>query len=190
MRSQRVAALKNDPLDGVILRSDDSDHRRSHGGSLATSEGVRRSMRTNNGRDTSPELAVRRILHARGLRYRVNFRPIAAIRSRPDIAFTRAKVAIYVDGCFWHGCPIHATVPKTNVDYWSPKLERNRERDKQATASFEKSGWRVLRFWEHETPTEMADAIEMRYAAQQQSRNLSGSARREGVLPDDDPGAG
>jgi len=115
-------------------------------------------MQSNRGRDTSPELAVRQLLHATGLRYRVDFAPLGG-RRRADIVFTRKRVAVFIDGCFWHGCPIHATRPKTNADYWGPKLDRNVERDLETTASLESAGWTVLRFWEHEAPTNVAEAI-------------------------------
>ncbi len=126
--------------------------------SWATSEGSRRSMKSNRGRDTSPELAVRRLLHASGLRYRVDFAPLGG-RRRADIVFTRKRIAVFIDGCFWHGCPIHATRPKANADYWGPKLDRNIERDRETTATLESAGWTVLRFWEHESPEDVATAI-------------------------------
>lgn len=115
-------------------------------------------MQRNRGRDTSPELAVRRLLHAAGLRYRVDFAPLGG-RRRADIVFTRKRIAVFIDGCFWHGCPIHATRPKANADYWGPKLDRNIERDLETTASLESAGWTVLRFWEHEAPTDVAETI-------------------------------
>lgn len=115
-------------------------------------------MQSNHGRDTSPELAVRRLLHAAGLRYRVDFAPLGG-RRRADIVFTRKRIAVFIDGCFWHGCPIHATRPKANADYWVPKLERNIERDHETTTTLESAGWTVLRFWEHEMPTDVAEAI-------------------------------
>lgn len=116
-------------------------------------------MQANTRRDTKPELQVRRLLHAAGLRYRVDFRAIPEHRWRVDIAFTRRRIAVFIDGCFWHGCPIHATYPKTNSDYWLPKLERNRARDLDATSALKAAGWRVLRFWEHQAPGEIADTI-------------------------------
>lgn len=115
-------------------------------------------MQRNRGRDTSPELAVRRLLHAAGLRYRVDFAPLGG-RRRADIVFTRKRIAVFIDGCFWHGCPIHATRPKANADYWGQKLDRNIERDLETTASLQSAGWTVLRFWEHEAPTDVAETI-------------------------------
>ena len=113
-------------------------------------------------RDTSPEREVRRVLHARGLRFRVDFpirlagqRPI-----RPDIAFTRRRLAIFIDGCFWHGCPEHGQRPDIrNASYWSPKLAANHERDARHTAALEAADWTVLRFWEHEPVATVADRI-------------------------------
>lgn len=128
--------------------------------SWASSEASRRIMQANRRRDTRPELAVRRLLHARGLRYRVDLAVERGIRSRPDIVFTRWRIAIYIDGCFWHGCPEHGTQPRANADYWTPKLERNIERDVAVAAALREAGWTVLRFWEHEDPVAVADAIE------------------------------
>ena len=134
------------------------------GPSWASTEGVARSMRGNRRRDTSPELAVRRILHARGLRYRVDYAPLPTMsRRRADIVFTRARLAVFVDGCFWHGCPEHATLPVRNADYWLPKLARNRERDAETDAALAAAGWRVVRVWEHEDPTAAASRIEAAY---------------------------
>ena len=117
-------------------------------------------MQANRRRDTQPELALRRFLHARGLRYRVDYRPIPCLRNKADIVFTRRKVAVFIDGCFWHGCPEHYFASKTNVDYWEPKIEQNRLRDEAVTAAIEEAGWRVIRVWEHESVEEAADRIE------------------------------
>lgn len=101
-------------------------------------------------RDNGPEMAVRRLLHARGFRYRVAW-PVPGQRRRTiDIAFSRAKVAIYIDGCFWHGCPVHETSPKANSDWWAEKIRTNRARDADVTAQLKAMGWTVMRFWEHE----------------------------------------
>jgi DNA mismatch endonuclease (patch repair protein) len=117
-------------------------------------------MLGNKARDTKPELAVRRLLHADGFRYRVNFRPSRELRRTADIVFTRRRVAVFIDGCFWHGCPLHGTSPKANSDYWGPKLARNVERDLETTAVLTASGWTVLRFWEHENPADVAALVE------------------------------
>lgn len=116
-------------------------------------------MLGNRRRDTAPELAVRRRLHAAGLRYRVDFAPTSRKRRRADIVFTRLRIAIFIDGCFWHGCPKHRTSPKANSDYWGPKLLRNVERDRETTAALLADGWIVLRYWEHEDPAVVAADI-------------------------------
>lgn len=127
--------------------------------SWASSESVRRSMRANRGRDTAPEIAVRKIVHGVGLRYRVDHRPIASLNRRADLVFTRARVAVFIDGCFWHGCLEHHTVAKTNGTYWSEKVRRNRARDVETNHLLSEDGWLVLRFWEHEPPAEVAAEI-------------------------------
>ncbi len=118
--------------------------------SWASTPGVRRSMLANKRRDTRPELAIRSALHARGLRYRVDFPPVRGLRRRADIAFTRRRIAIFIDGCFWHGCPLHGTSPRRNADYWGPKIAHNMERDTDTNERLAEAGWVVLRFWEHE----------------------------------------
>src|SRR5262245_33463041 len=101
-------------------------------------------------RDTAPEVSLRRELHRRGLRYRVSLRPLPGLRSTADIVFTRAKVAVYVDGCFWHSCPEHGSMPAANRDWWRQKLERNKERDREAEKALAQAGWACIRVWEHE----------------------------------------
>ena len=126
------------------------------GGSWASTPGRRRIMQANRSRDTTPELAIRRILHATGLRYRVAARPIPELRRSADLVFRPAKVAVFVDGCFWHGCPVHGSTPRTNADYWIPKLARNIERDRETDRILAEAGWLSLRVWEHEDPEEAA----------------------------------
>lgn len=123
-------------------------------------------------RDTSPELALRSELHRRGLRFRVDRRPVPGVRTRADLVFPREKVAVYVDGCFWHGCPDHGTMPKANADFWGPKLARNQERDREINAALEKRGWTVVRVWEHEDHAQAADRVEhaVRSARQEPDR--------------------
>src|SRR5687768_9286147 len=117
-------------------------------------------MQSNKRRDTKPELAVRRLLHAAGLRYRVDLAPVPGLRRRADIVFPREQVAIFIDGCYWHGCPDHGpTKFGTNADYWVPKIAENRARDLDTTAGFEDAGWQVLRFWSHADPVAVADAV-------------------------------
>jgi DNA mismatch endonuclease, patch repair protein len=114
-------------------------------------------MRANRRTDTKPEMALRRALHRQGFRFRKDYRLDLAEgkRVRPDIAFTARRVAIFVDGCFWHACPEHGTKPANNVWYWEPKLRRNVERDRAADAALAAAGWDVVRIWEHE-PLEAA----------------------------------
>ena len=117
-------------------------------------------MRSNRGRDTKPELALRRAVHALGLRYRVNTRPLLAVRRTADLVFTRAKVAVFLDGCFWHGCPMHHTVAVTNAGFWANKVTDNRRRDADTDQRLSEAGWTSLRVWEHEDPCEAARRIE------------------------------
>lgn len=107
-------------------------------------------MSRQRSRDTEAELQLRRALYALGYRYRIDM-PIAGLpRRRADLTFTRRKVVVFVDGCFWHACPQHATHPKRNSDWWSAKLQRNIERDRETDAHLRRMGWRVIRIWEHE----------------------------------------
>jgi DNA mismatch endonuclease (patch repair protein) len=107
-------------------------------------------------KDTRVELAVRRLLHAAGMRYRVEYPVPGMPRRRMDVAFPRLKVAVLIDGCFWHGCPQHATQPKANAEWWRNKLDRNMARDRETTEHLIAKGWTVLRFWEHEAPQDVA----------------------------------
>ena len=110
------------------------------------------NMRSNRRTDTKPEMALRRELHRQGLRYRKDYRlDLEGARVRPDIAFTARRVAVFVDGCFWHACPEHGTKPASNTWYWGPKLARNVERDRAADEALVSAGWRVIRIWEHES---------------------------------------
>lgn len=117
-------------------------------------------MERQGRRDTKPELALRRELWRRGLRYRVDVAPIGGLRRRADLVFIRSQVAVYVDGCFWHSCPTHATVPKANRDWWVAKLATNVERDRDTDARLAEAGWAAVRMWEHEDVTEAADRVE------------------------------
>jgi DNA mismatch endonuclease (patch repair protein) len=118
-------------------------------------------MQANKSRDTKPELRIRRAVHARGLRYRVAVRPVPGVRRTADLVFTKAKVAVFVDGCFWHGCPEHHTVAKTNADFWAEKVNKNRQRDQDTDALLRSYGWEVVRIWEHE-PVEQAVEVIVR----------------------------
>ncbi len=117
-------------------------------------------MRRNPRRDTKPELALRSELHRRGLRFRKDLPVRVPGRVvRPDVVFTRARLAVFLDGCFWHCCPQHGNVPRANGAYWQPKLERNVARDRAVDAALTDAGWQVLRAWEHEQPSEVADRV-------------------------------
>ncbi|MDF3285483.1 very short patch repair endonuclease [Gordonia sp. N1V] len=125
-----------------------------------TTAGRSRNMAAIKRANTKPEMALRRELHRRGLRYRKDF----AIRLngrlvRPDIAFTRRRLAVFVDGCFWHCCPHHGRQPAKNTDYWTPKLARNVVRDQTQTEALEIAGWTVCRLWEHEPVETMAQIV-------------------------------
>ena len=121
---------------------------------------VRNVMRANRRRDTKPEIALRSALHRRGLRFRNDASIATGERIvRADVAFARHRLAVFVDGCFWHGCPEHGTQPRTHSDYWRPKLERNRRRDIATNDLLQRAGWRAVRVWEHQDPEEAAAYI-------------------------------
>ncbi|MGW3140278.1 very short patch repair endonuclease [Streptomyces sp. NPDC001139] len=122
--------------------------------------GRSRNMAAIKRRDTKPERTIRSMLHAAGKRYRVDLRlQLEGAKPRPDIVFTRARVAVFVDGCFWHCCPEHGRKPGVNGGYWGPKLERNVARDRAADEALSAAGWTVVRVWEHEAPEEAVERI-------------------------------
>lgn len=125
-----------------------------------SSPGVSERMARVRRRDTAPELELRSELHGRGLRYRVDRRPLVGVPSRADLVFGPAKVAVYVDGCFWHSCPEHGTMPRSNEEFWQTKLARNRERDAAVNGALAEAGWTVVRVWEHEEIDAAADRVE------------------------------
>ncbi|WP_255061286.1 very short patch repair endonuclease [Mycolicibacterium arenosum] len=127
--------------------------------SWASNAGVRRSMQANKRRDTKPELALRKAVHALGLRYRVDAKPLTQMRRRADLVFSRAKVAVFLDGCFWHGCPEHHTVAKANAEFWADKVSGNRARDRDTDARLAAAGWACVRVWEHEDPAAAAERV-------------------------------
>ncbi|MFF0541631.1 very short patch repair endonuclease [Nocardia thailandica] len=127
----------------------------------ATSARMSRQRRTG----TDPEMALRRELHRRGLRYFVDRAPLRGQRRRADVVFPRARVAVYVDGCFWHRCPEHATHPKNNARWWADKLAGNVARDRATDLALAEAGWRVIRVWEHEDPVAAADVVQSAVAA-------------------------
>ncbi|MFJ8857042.1 very short patch repair endonuclease [Streptomyces sp. NPDC102451] len=127
--------------------------------SKASSREVRAVMRANRSRDTKPELALRSLLHANGLRYRVDASPLPGVRRRADVIFPKDRLAVFVDGCFWHGCPQHLRPAKTNAAAWAAKLEENQARDAHTNELLRAAGWTVIRVWEHEDPAVAAEMV-------------------------------
>ncbi|QDY11995.1 very short patch repair endonuclease [Micromonospora sp. HM134] len=116
-------------------------------------------MRANKARDTGPERRLRSLLHKAGLRYRVNVRPLPALRRTADVVFPKARIAVFVDGCYWHGCPDHYRPARVNNQFWLEKIDRNRARDRETDQQLADAGWTVIRVWEHEDPIEAAKGI-------------------------------
>lgn len=129
-------------------------------GSWASSAAIRKTMTSTRGRDTEPELAVRSAVHRRGLRYRVDTAPVKGLRRRADLVFPTEKVAVFVDGCWWHGCPEHGSTPQTNAGFWREKIAANKQRDRETNGRLIEVGWSVVRVWEHEEPELAAERIE------------------------------
>jgi DNA mismatch endonuclease (patch repair protein) len=117
-------------------------------------------MQGNRSQDTTHEIALRRELHRRGLRFRKHVALVPGVRFRPDIVFVRQRVAVECLGCFWHLCPDHGVRPRTNTDYWDAKIQRNVERDHRNAAALRAAGWKLIFVWEHEDPVEAAGRIE------------------------------
>jgi DNA mismatch endonuclease (patch repair protein) len=116
-------------------------------------------MKTVRVRDTEPELALRRELHRLGLRYRLHRPVVPGVRRRPDIVFGPKRVAVFLDGCFWHGCPQHGTMAKANRGFWQEKIRSNKRRDKDTNVRLRRAGWGIMRVWEHENPRTAARRI-------------------------------
>lgn len=132
-------------------------------------------MRSNRSRDTRPEMALRRAVHALGLRYRVATRPLPKVRRTADLVFPGPRVAVFLDGCFWHGCPEHHRLPTANSDYWSAKVTRNQARDAEVDALLAEAGWHVIRVWEHEDPQDAARRIAAVVRARRAARPQRGA---------------
>lgn len=128
-------------------------------GPAPASEAVRRKFQRQRQRDTACELRLRRSLHRLGLRYRVGTAPLPSLRRRADVVFAKAKVAVFMDGCFWHGCDEHRTVPSNNREWWQAKLAANQERDRDTDERLHAAGWLVVRVWEHDPPELAAQRI-------------------------------
>lgn len=128
--------------------------------SWASTEGTRRSMLSNKRTDTAPEKALRSALFRVGVRFRKDYRiDCPDLRVRADVAILGHRIAVFVDGCFWHRCPEHGTDPKKNSEFWAQKLDRNVARDRRVDAALKENGWTVIRSWEHEPPRDVADRV-------------------------------
>lgn len=128
--------------------------------SWASSPSSRAVMRANRSRDTRPERALRSAVHALGMRYRVAARPLPDVRRTADLVFPRAKVAVFLDGCFWHGCPEHhRKAGGATAEFWNAKIDTNRLRDADTNQRLLDAGWEVIRVWEHENPAQAASYI-------------------------------
>jgi DNA mismatch endonuclease (patch repair protein) len=171
--SQRDAA-RDDDDDRVVLSRRVSVTKPLPTPPPASSAAVRAVMRGNRSRDTGPEVAVRSALHRRGVRFRKNHRPVPGIRCAADVVFPGVRIAVFIDGCYWHRCPTHGTKPSTNSGYWTAKLDRNVARDRRNDAELAAHGWTVLRFWEHENP----DAVARQIADEVHSRRVAIPSRR------------
>lgn len=121
---------------------------------------TRRRMKATRRRDTRAEILIRTAVHSRGLRYYVDRPPLPGVHRRADLVFPRAKVAVFVDGCFWHNCPEHGTMPKNNRVWWEEKLAGNQRRDRDTDVRLREAGWTVVRSWEHENPEDVADRVD------------------------------
>ena len=126
---------------------------------IPSSYAALKRMQAAKPRDTVPEKALRSELHKRGLRFRIDAKPVKELNRKADILFRSVKVAVFVDGCFWHGCPIHGTQAKANAEFWKNKIKRNQERDAETNQLLKKAGWKVIRVWEHENHEKAASKI-------------------------------
>lgn len=153
----------------VIIRTMTNDSGRRKDGAVqaqprspappASDPATRYRMQRTPQRDTAAELALRRELFRRGLRYRVDVAPLTGLRRRADLLFSRAKVAVFVDGCFWHSCATHGTLPRANAEWWASKLAATVRRDRDTDRLLTEAGWTVVRIWEHEAIADAADRI-------------------------------
>ena len=132
-----------------------------------------RCMSRIQGKNTSPETSLRKALWATGLRYRIH----AKLPGKPDIVFTKLKVVIFIDGCFWHRCPIHGVMPKSNADFWKAKLKGNVKRDRKTDKTLRKLGWEVMRFWEHQVENELEKVVKEVISFVSKKRRLLAKSR-------------
>ena len=142
----------------------------------ASSPTIRRRMQNQRRRDTAPEIALRKELHRLGFRFRVDHPVLRGVLRRADIAFTRARVAVFVDGCFWHSCPVHGTSPKANAEWWRDKLAANVRRDRATDDALRAAGWEVVRIWEHSDVVSAAELVRMELIRARESDQSSWSA--------------
>lgn len=126
---------------------------------LPSSQAALKRMKAVRQRDTAPEVAIRRAIFRRGYRFRIQVRPLGGLNRRADVVFPTEKVAVFVDGCFWHCCPLHGTSAKANAEFWAEKLETNRKRDTETDDLLRSEGWLPVRIWEHEDPEEAAEKV-------------------------------
>jgi len=133
-----------------MSRKSSANARRKAGNPIPSSEAALKRMQAAKPRDTAPEKALRSALYKKGLRFRVDVKPVKELNRRADIVFRSAKVAVFVDGCFWHGCPIHGTQAKANATFWRNKITQNQKRDANTTKRLREADWKVIRVWEHE----------------------------------------
>jgi DNA mismatch endonuclease, patch repair protein len=147
--------------------------------SFASSPETRVRMQAVRRRDTPAELAVRSLLHRRGLRFRVDSAPVPGLRRRADIVFASARVAVFIDGCFWHGCPKHATWPKANSEWWRAKISATILRDRDTDQHLEDAGWAVLRAWTHEAAVDVAERVDRLVAIRRLTRSEAGRRAAE-----------
>jgi len=142
-----------------MIRKPKEATKRKVSGLKPSSEAALRRMQAARSRDTAPERALRLAIYHKGLHYRVDTRPLKELNRRADIVFRSAKVAVFVDGCFWHGCPIHGTQAKANAEFWKNKIKQNQLRDANTSKQLKRVGWRVIRVWEHEDSRKAAEKI-------------------------------
>jgi DNA mismatch endonuclease (patch repair protein) len=138
-------------------------------------------MQGNKGRDTRPEVALRAALHRAGVRFRKEQPPLRGVRRRADVVIRKYRLAVFLDGCFWHGCPEHYRPPRTNPGYWATKVARNRDRDADTDRRLREAGWTVVRVWEHESATEAAERVRALVHGRRADRAVQGR-RADGAV--------
>ena len=166
------------------LPASDSAIREQTGPSAPSPSGASARMRNQRERDTGPEIVLRAKLHRLGLRFRIHVRPVDGLRREADIVFRPARTAVFVDGCFWHGCPDHATWPKVNAAFWKSKIEANQARDLATNGLLGANGWEVIRVWEHEDMDSAAVKIRVTVGARRSRSKSRPQTRALSDVPD------